>query len=750
MRLKQLEITGFKSFARKAVFSFEVPISSIVGPNGSGKSNVTEAIRFVLGEQSMKSLRSKRGEDLIWNGSGNTPRANFASVSILFDNHDRAFDIDFDEVEIRRTVSRDGANQYFVNGSQVRLRDVFELMARVHVGASGHHIISQGEADRILNANIKDRRVMIEETLGLKIYHWKIDESEKKLVKTEENMKEVESLRREIAPHIKFLKKQVERLEKAEEMKGELKALYADYLSREKTHLTGEKKRILTAREEPANELVRLDKEVMRIRGLLSESEGNDPKKEQLMSLEERVNRTQREKDELSRALGRVEGAIDAEERIMKRTQQMEGSAVPFSEVRSFVTETENTIDGALKLQDVDAIRAALSRMRESIRAFFARVRGGRENAEKHDVDLLNLRKERAEISTRLEKAHSQALALAKEGEELRTAIEEEKDSSHEAERALFGHMTRVAELKSLLDRLLGDESRLLRDEEAFRSELREGAVLIGRDILKYENATAPREPNEEPREKQEERRRAIEKLKIRLEDAGVGSSDDMLKEYRETSERDQFLGRELEDLAKSAESLRVLIAELNEKLAREFGDGILKINIQFQEFFTILFGGGTAKLAVIAQKKRKKRDDLAALLDIGEMPDGFVPDEEETEEGIDIIVSLPRKKTKGLQMLSGGERALTSIALIFAVSQVNPPPFLVLDETDAALDEANSRRYGDMLDNLARLSQLIVVTHNRETMSHAGLLYGVTMGSDAVSRLLSVKFDEAAAQFAK
>jgi len=748
MRLKQLEITGFKSFARKAVFSFEVPISSIVGPNGSGKSNVTEAIRFVLGEQSMKSLRSKRGEDLIWNGSTSSPRANFASVSITFDNHDRAFEIDFDEVEIRRTVSRDGTNQYFINGSQVRLRDVFELLAKVHVGASGHHIISQGEADRVLNANIKDRRVMIEEALGLKIYHWKIDESEKRLVKTEENMKEVESLRREIAPHIKFLKKQVERLEKAEEMRGELKMLYSKYLSREKTYLTQEGKRIEEERTEPARELAHSDKEIVRIRALLSETTGNDPKKDQLMSLGERMSAVQKERDELSRALGRVEGAIDAEERIEKRMQYTEGIAVPFGEVKLFTEKAESTINDILKLDDVSAIHAELSRVLDSVRALFARARGTASNTEKHGADLESLRDERGEISTKLEKVNTLATVLAKEGEELRIAIEAEKDSSREAERALFGHMARVAELKSVLDRLSGDRARLDRDEEAFRNELREGAVLVGRDILQYESGGYAADGNES-RQTQEEHRRAIEKLKIRLEDTGVGSSDDILKEYRETASRDEFLARELEDLAKSAESLRVLIVELNEKLTREFEEGITKINKQFQEFFNILFGGGSAKLSVIAQKRRRKRDDLSGLLDGNEIPEGFVPEEEETEEGIDIVVSLPRKKIKGLQMLSGGERALTSIALIFAVSQVNPPPFLVLDETDAALDEANSRRYGDMLENLAKLSQLIVVTHNRETMSHAGLLYGVTMGSDAVSKLLSVKFDEAT-QYAK
>ena len=142
----------------------------------------------------------------------------------------------------------------------------------------------------------------------------------------------------------------------------------------------------------------------------------------------------------------------------------------------------------------------------------------------------------------------------------------------------------------------------------------------------------------------------------------------------------------------------------------------------------------------MIKEKKKKKldtdiMDDLSVEID-EENGDG--------EEGIDIFISLPNKKTKGLVMLSGGERALTSIALLFAMSQVNPPPFLVLDETDAALDEANSKRYGDMIETLSKYSQLILITHNRETMSRAGIIYGVTMGSDGVSKLLSVKFDEA------
>ena len=210
MRLKSLEIIGFKSFAKKAVLEFSVPISSIVGPNGSGKSNVAEAMRFVLGEQSIKSMRGKKGEDLIFNGTEKTGRLNHARVNVVFDNTDRAFNIDFEEVSISREVFRDGTHQYYINGSQVRLKDVHELLSSVHIGASGHHIISQGEADRILNASLKERKAMIEDALGLKIYHWRINESEKKLSKTEENLKDVGMLRREISPHLKYLKKQVE------------------------------------------------------------------------------------------------------------------------------------------------------------------------------------------------------------------------------------------------------------------------------------------------------------------------------------------------------------------------------------------------------------------------------------------------------------------------------------------------------------------------------------------------------------
>ena len=194
LALKSIELSGFKSFGKKSELVFQSPIASIVGPNGSGKSNVAEAFRFVLGEQSMKSMRSRKGEDLIWGGSPALPRMNRGAVRVTFDNSKRLLDIDFKEVVVERVVYRDGQNEYLLNGTQVRLKDVIRLLAGANIGGSGYQIISQGEADRILNASPKERREMVEDALGLKLYQHKKIESERKLEETGVNIEKTRSL----------------------------------------------------------------------------------------------------------------------------------------------------------------------------------------------------------------------------------------------------------------------------------------------------------------------------------------------------------------------------------------------------------------------------------------------------------------------------------------------------------------------------------------------------------------------------
>lgn len=734
MRLKSIELSGFKSFAKKTELQFASAITAIVGPNGSGKSNIAESFRFVLGEQSMKSMRGKRGEDMIWNGSGAVARAGRASVKLVFDNSDRALNLDFDEVTLERVVHRDGGNDYLLNGSQVRLRDISELLSQANIGASGHHIISQGEADRILSSSSRERREMLEDALGLTAYLYKKEEAEKKLEKTAENMREVESLRRELAPHLRFLQTQVKKIEQSEKLREETAAAYVEYFKRESVYLKVAGAMIREEKEAPAQEYKHLETRIEHLRSEVSKKQG-DTGASELVSLEAEGRAAMSREASIVRDIGRIEGEISAHERIAHTVQD----SVSGSEARAFAQQVERDVADALAGRDVQAKLSALVTLAKE---FLHKIMRAQETTGDSVEDL---KRKKDGLEKELENVRAEQERTTKAVSELRAKIEGEKDANREAERELFQAMAKRSELETVLAKLRAREDMLVRDDQQFKMELGEASVLIGREVAEYEHASVHSETGQrlsdaemadEPRERQEERRRTLERKKIRLEELGAGNSSDVLKEHKETTERDEFLAREIADLEASAESLKQLIVELTQTLSVRFTEGVDKINSEFDRFFKLMFGGGSASLNIVKEKKFVR----------GEEESGDDEEEEDVEEGVEIGISLPHKRIKGLHMLSGGERALTSIALIFAMSQVNPPPFLILDETEAALDEANSRRYGDMIESLAEKSQLILITHNRETMSRAGVLYGITMGSDGVSKLLSVKFEDALA----
>lgn len=732
--LKKLELNGFKSFAKKSEFVFDAPITSIVGPNGSGKSNVVESIRFVLGEQSSKSLRSKSGADIPFAGSKMLPKMNRAKVAITFDNKNRVFQltnaknekvsVDFDEIEISREVFSDGSNTYAINGNEVRLRDIHELIAGVNIGASGHHIISQGEADRLLNANARERREMIEEALGLKMYHFRIKESEKKLEKTRLNLHETASLRREITPHLKYLEKQVEKIQQAESLRNELQEKFSTYISRQESYLGARQAVLDTKRRALESELETLEEQVAHIRTAINTPDTTS-EDEDLRNIaeQERVLRTNR--DELSRSLGKIDAMID----MARRPVSKKDVVIAVEDIRAFGTDVLRDLESLLLLDEMSAIRNATESLRDNVLQFIKRYTSeeGSEKPQQAEVDAFE--KSRDDVLGEMRSVDERIALLGKEAGAIRAEIQQKTAQARLQEREYFELKSNVNAKQSALSVLAVERDAFQKDNEKLAQDLAEARMLFGEEFS-YAQATEEHGP-------QDILRREIDRILIRLEDMGGGSGADTIREFEDMQERDQFLQKETSDLEASMASIEEVIAELKQQLAKEFEQGIGKINTQFNEFFTVLFGGGKASLAIVEIKKRRKTDDVE------------VEEEGESESGIDIAVSLPRKKVQDLDMLSGGERSLTSIALLFALSQVNPPPFLVLDETDAALDEANSARYGDMLEQLSKYSQLIVVTHNRETMSRADILYGVTMGSLECSQLLSVKFDEAM-QYAK
>jgi chromosome segregation protein len=449
--------------------------------------------------------------------------------------------------------------------------------------------------------------------------------------------------------------------------------------------------------------------------------------------------------------MGRVEGMIVFEEKRLKKREEeiarAEDIPLRLGEVEIAHRDADGDLSDAESSGDIGHIKWRIGNARAKLRDFIAgkRAAAGQRGLSSEDyAELEGLKRERAAAEESLRGIEEEARAMEEEYRSVKASIDAEKERSRDTERAIFEMVARRGEIGRELDRVRAEEEDLARARKRLEEELVEAGTLLGRAVLDYSSvALIPEEVMVEDREKQESRRRELERGKIRLEDLGAqGGGAEVEKEYQETIERDAFLTKEMEDLTRTAESLRALITELDEKLDTEFKDGVKKINKQFEDFFRLMFGGGVASLQVVRIEKRRRKD---TDLDLSDIPGQATPlDDEEDEEGVEVSVSLPHKKIRGLQMLSGGERALTSIALLFAISRVNPPPFMVLDETDAALDEANSRKYGDMIESLAKLSQLMVITHNRETMSRAGVLYGVTMGSDAVSRVLSISFREA------
>lgn len=749
MRLQQIEISGFKSFAKKSMLSFSSPVTAVVGPNGSGKSNVVEAFRFVLGEQSMKSMRGKSGADLIFRGGSGAPKLSRAYVSITFDNSDKVFNFDtgdtkspllFDSVTFTREIFADGTSKYSLNGTEIRLKQMIELLSSVNIGASGHHIISQGEADGILRANAKDRREILEDALGLKVYHHRIKESESKLEKTRNTLKEVQSLRRELAPHLTFLKKQVEKIEKGRVIRDELQGALSRFLGAEKIHLAKEDLRIREATSLIENRKKDLEKE---LNGL---SDVGLEKSETIISQIEKqkleIRALQDKRRTLEQKIGRLEGMIEAH-RSMVSTQNSApistGPSIVFSptEYKQLLGDIEFFIVSIREAKSLEETQTALNKLIPLVESLKQRQPEKNNPEVSSNTNLPDIRATVLELEA-LQKELSPLIAKEQDLQKNITTLELTREefirTSATSTETKYRISSEIKQCESELQILAVSKSAFVERKERFDQEIKEAGFLFGPAFLHSLQNLKPEEGLD-----MHDLQRSIDRLKIRLEEhSGIGN--EVVEEYKSTVERDAFLTKELVDIESSTKNLEVLIIDLKKVLDEQFTKGVEKINERFGEFFKTMFGGGSAFLSVTIEKKRKKKlseEEMEEMEILDEGEEGF-------ERGIEVHVNLPEKKVKELNMLSGGERSLVSIALLFAISQVNPPPFLVLDETDAALDEANSRRYGDMVERLSEYSQLIVVTHNRETMSRAGVLFGVTLGSDGGSKLLSIKFDEA------
>src|SRR5690554_3903098 len=214
MYLKSIEIRGFKSFAYRTLLNFNDGITAVVGPNGSGKSNISDAVRWVLGEQKVKSLRGGKMEDVIFAGTDFRKPLGFAEVTLLLDNSERKLPIPYTEVSVTRKLFRSGESEYLINNTTCRLKDIHELFMDTGIGKEGYSLIGQGKIEAILSGKMDDRRALLEEAAGIVKYKSRKEESEKKMVNTEQNLLRVHDILKTYEERIGPLQKEMEKAEK--------------------------------------------------------------------------------------------------------------------------------------------------------------------------------------------------------------------------------------------------------------------------------------------------------------------------------------------------------------------------------------------------------------------------------------------------------------------------------------------------------------------------------------------------------
>ena len=879
MYLEKLEIQGFKSFANKNTLVFPGllgrdlrGITSIVGPNGSGKSNIADAVRWALGEQSMKTLRGKKSEDIIFSGTDKKNRLGMAEVSLYLNNEDRQAPLDYSQVVLTRRLYRDGLSEYLLNNGRVRLADVQILLAKANFGQKTYSVIGQGMVEGFLNTTLAERKEFFDEATGVKQFQLKRDDSLNKLINSYENLNQAAMLLSEIEPRLRSLTRQVNKLKRRHEIGAELKELQVSYYSKiwheikekfddynkkfleiEKIKQEKEKKGAnlnrelnqleqqsqtnleFSSRQQELNERQSqkeiINKQLAKLEAELEvklESSGQfdlswlvnksgEIKKDRLNTdeettgLEKNIEREKKVLVDLEKAKETINSKINQfNQELLKSSSSAAGQGL--GKINQELKSLNELLKQSETSDDLANIKNIIKQIRRKVKLILglAGAELEKENLAETQKKLMALTAEKEEIMVKINEstfrisARSERVKLLKEKtaqleRELNDIENKLKDNQGAikagGKEAAAGRLKQQAaeldekinSLKEALNAFSAKESQqraklfalqknlqsLQTETNGLINQLNELKVNATRYETKLEDLEAEIRNSygnlKEVMAKSldgpvdvEAALGKINSLKRQVDQIG-GIDPEIEKEYLETKERYDYLKNQADDLSGAIASLEKIIKELDAIIKEKFDEQLKTISAKFEEYFKILFNGGQAKIIkvltedLMENQTEKEEDEIAeAAAEPAPAEDKYADNLKRIKylqkynatglAGIEIMATPPGKKIKSIAMLSGGERALTAIALICAIISCNPTPFVVLDEVDASLDEANSERLARILDDLSHKTQFIVITHNRASMRRANILYGVTMAESGVSKLLSIKLDEAKA----
>jgi chromosome segregation ATPase len=759
MHLKSIAMKGFKSFPDRTRLTFSPGVSVIVGPNGCGKSNITDAVLWALGEQSPTAVRGQTMQDVIFAGGEGQSRRRYAEVEVVIDNSDGAASTEFSEISIRRRLERSGDGEYRLNGARCRLIDVLETLSEANLGGEMHSVISQGKVEEVVHSKPRERRLLVEEAAGLGKHRKRRRRAELKLERTRDNLDRALDVEREARSHLRPLKRQAEAAEthaRLERQAMELRApLVADELGRYERELSEAAGRARGAR----GEREKLEAKLADVNRRRTEVEESFAKRDR----------------ERTRLWGRLTGLRAAHERLSVRAESLGARQ---AELASGLQRRREAL-GALAAESVDAaegddpVEVELARVEHALggatRALL-RARAG----EGEVADELGRVREGAERAARAaSRAEGLLGANRQDSLERRVAAEEEllgplRAAAEAVAQVRDAVERRVAELE---ERMLGtqesedvtEELRACsREEYELQAKLREMTEAVTEAEVSAAHVSERRDevaaelkriadglgeelgPADQPlaEAEREESEARLERLARRREQLGpVNPLAE--REYEEARAHVEELEAQREDLESALSELEKLIRDTDRKIRSEFEQTLDAAARNFEELVEHLFPGGRGRLRLVDAPGPSAVPPFAGAAEAAppdeeeEAADGGEPTDDDGK-GVEIEVTPAGKATRRLSLLSGGEKSLVALAFLFAVFLARPSPFYILDEVEAALDDANIDRFLQLVRRFADRAQFVIVTHQKRTMDAADILYGVSMGEGGVTKVVS------------
>ena len=726
MQLKHIKLSGFKSFVDPTKISFPTNMVGVVGPNGCGKSNVIDAIRWVLGELSAKNLRGESMVDVIFNGSENRKASGQCSIELLFDNSSSKIGggyASFNEVSIKRIMTRDAQSDYFINNTKCRRKDVQDIFLGTGLGPSSYAIIEQGMVSKLVSAKPDELRTHIEEAAGVSKYRERRRETESRIKRTKENLSRVKDIRDEIARLIKRLENQAKAAEKynllkkdkskfeldkailfsieaksgRDDLQKKLDALNRDLKIKNAESETAQSQidQFRTENESVISEYEVAQKNFYAVGAEIAKREAN------LQNINKNENET---KLNLERAKQSYEEAKETEKNFdelspSERAMHILDSMIAI--IEKFGINNENIREKAIELKSLltDILNIATAQSKTLTDEYLTRQN-----------DLESQIQEAEELKQSIEVEMKDFVSKSSDAESILTSLRQKQSKFNDELRELENKKS-LADLDS---RSISEKITNIRIEqktyeinlENSNKKIKEAGIDIESiDFSDYEGQSL---------EDIEDKLVDIETKIIKLGAINLAAPEEIAEESKRKNELDE----QYNDLMEALDKLTAAIKKIDQETKTIFKDSFDSVNAKLKEMFPKLFGGGVAELTLT--------------------------DDDSLNAGVILMARPPGKKNSSISQLSGGEKALTALALVFAIFDLNPAPFCLLDEVDAPLDDLNTLRFINMVEEMSKTVQFIFITHNKVSMERSDYLMGVTMQEAGVSRMVSVDVNQA------